>query len=245
MIAILINTLSMGIEYHEQVGVRVANFLKLLVAWYRGLIYKWLHRNHSKFDFVIISESVCMLPLLKMWNLWIGNNLEIAQSWCHINIIDIWAAVNIQILYKRQEWLIFTQEMQDLDKQKCISLLRPWRCAEHFSTSKTIWRNVNVSVDFWRRTLSYQITIIKEASGFLLYSSFASASKSDDLAYVFFSRISLMWMCFLGELAVYFVHKQGWRFIAFLGRSPAYATALQCTCVFHLIFTILTLCQYY
>lgn len=38
MIAILINTLSMGIEYHEQVSARVANFSNLFIAWVRGLI---------------------------------------------------------------------------------------------------------------------------------------------------------------------------------------------------------------
>ncbi len=45
------------------------------------------------------------------------------------------------------------KNLQNSDKKKCVRLLRPWRDAKHFSTSKTVFINMNVGVDLSVRTL--------------------------------------------------------------------------------------------
>ncbi len=60
----------------------------------RGLIYKMLRRNHSKFHLTIISKicvraihrmnvrtEIARTRLFQMWNLWIANDLELAHNW--------------------------------------------------------------------------------------------------------------------------------------------------------------------
>ncbi len=48
-----------------------------------------------------------------------------------------------------------SKNLQHSDKQKCIRLLRPWRGAKLFSTSKTVY--MNIALDFSVRTLYDQI----------------------------------------------------------------------------------------
>ncbi len=54
-----------------------------------------------------------------------------------------------------------SKNLQHPGKQMCVRLLRPRRGSVLFSTSKTVYLNMNVSVDFCVRTLYDQICVYK------------------------------------------------------------------------------------
>ncbi len=41
-----------------------------------------------------------------------------------------------------------SKNLQYSNKKKCVRLLRSWRDAKHFSTSKIVFTNMSVDVDF-------------------------------------------------------------------------------------------------
>ncbi len=62
-----------------------------------------------------------------------------------------------------------SKNLQHSGKRKSVRLLRPWRGTKLFSTSKTVFINMSIAVDFCIRTLYDQICVyarfINEAPG--------------------------------------------------------------------------------
>ncbi len=69
-----------------------------------------------------------------------------------INAINIkYLPIIITAISARTAYIL--QNLQYYDNKKCVHLLRPWREAKHFSTSKTVFINTSAGVDLSIPTL--------------------------------------------------------------------------------------------
>ncbi len=137
----------------------------------KGLIFKMLRRNHPQLDFTIISR-ICVGCIewtyeqktrvrfsfrCEIYESQMILNLR-ATEWFQlsackrllINVINIY---NINLEQRAARTAYIFKNLQYSDNKKCVRLLRPWRDAKHFSTSKAVFINMSAGVDLSARTL--------------------------------------------------------------------------------------------
>ncbi len=75
-----------------------------------------------------------------------------------INVINIQKITNHHNIGQRAARTAYILiNLQYSDNKECVRLLRPWRDAKSFSTSKTVFINMSAGVDLSVRTLYDQI----------------------------------------------------------------------------------------
>ncbi len=68
-----------------------------------------------------------------------------------LTLINITNHRNLEQRAARTAYIL--KNLQYSDNKKSVRLLRPWRDAKHFSTSKTVFINMSAGVDLSVRTL--------------------------------------------------------------------------------------------
>ncbi len=101
---------------------------------------------------------------------------------CHRRIKSTWQCPN---LLHAARMAYISKNLQHSGKLKCVRLLRPWRGAKLFSTSKTAVINMNIDMDFCVRTLFDHICA---------YARFINEASEEDRSEVL--KTSLVHQCF-------------------------------------------------
>ncbi len=118
--------------------------LKYAYMWF--LKWTYVQKTHVRISFRCeIFESQMILNLRA--NEWFQFSACKQLLINVINVKDHLSSKSFHLEQRAARTAYIFKNLQYLNKKKCVRLLRPWRDAKHFSTSKPVFTNMSVDMD--------------------------------------------------------------------------------------------------